>query len=696
MDTEPALLPSEETDPTPLPPSAEEPAAVPQTGTGSSSVSVGDGYVVFADLPLPEFDTPGARAFAAEDRQESDAAIYALVGSEHYPPRGNLLNYLVGNEISGLVTLIDYEVAYWPPASRHVIIYFLLRPGPRLFHKDIRHPPVGEHDMAEMVVGPLVSAISNIADRSFTHRGVTADNVYWADANKRHAVLGEGFTTPPGLRHSALYETLTRCMAHPAGRGDGEIADDLYALGVTIALLGLGKNPLAHLDERSIIDLKLTKGSFQSIVGAERIPLTLLTPVRGLLVDDPLDRWGLTEIRGWVDGRRGGPLQTRQERKAARAQSFAGGDYYTRRSLADAMSRNWVQALAPIREGHVDIWLRRGLSDNDRAKKLGDAARSASYSSMDKRAGEDIMIARSLMVLDPEGPVRYKDFSCMIDGFGGMLAHEMTLGDGPRSWAETITRDVSRGWFEYQENFNQVFASLPEVHKTMKYYLSQDGPGYGVERCLYTLNPMMHCLSPLVEKECVISLSRLLPALDRAAQRIDQKKWPMDRHIAAFIAARASDDVEAQLAALEDTDDAVEHSRAIISLLAVVQWNEGPEMVNDLCAWVGEKMGPTVRVFHSTERRERVEREIPRLKKKGSLIDLYNLISDEDERRLDQQEFDQAIDEYSSAESEIFDLDSSTASRMELAEFLGHQVAAVACNMIAVITVASLLMIHMW
>ena len=179
MDTEPALLPSEETDPPPLPPSAEEPAAVPQTGTGSSSVSVGDGYVVFADLPLPEFDTPGARAFAAEDRQESDAAIYALVGSEHYPPRGNLLNYLVGNEISGLVTLIDYEVAYWPPASRHVIIYFLLRPGPRLFHKDIRHPPIGEHDMAEMVVGPLVSAISNIAEQFHPSRG-----------DRRQCVLG--------------------------------------------------------------------------------------------------------------------------------------------------------------------------------------------------------------------------------------------------------------------------------------------------------------------------------------------------------------------------------------------------------------------------------------------------------------------------------------------------------------------------
>ncbi len=61
-------------------------------------------------------------------------------------------------------------------------------------------------------------------------------------------------------------------MCHPAGRGDGSIADDVYALGVLLLTLALGRLPLAELDDTAILRRKLEQGSHGALVGDERLP----------------------------------------------------------------------------------------------------------------------------------------------------------------------------------------------------------------------------------------------------------------------------------------------------------------------------------------------------------------------------------------------------------------------------------------
>lgn len=82
--------------------------------------------------------------------------------------------------------------------------------------------------------------------------------------------------------------------------------------------------------------------------------------------------------------------------------------------------------------------------------------------------------------------------------------------------------------------------------------------------------------------------------------------------------------------------------------------------------------------------------------KRGNLVELYNLINDEQERRKDQSEFVEAVAEYSEAESEVFDLESSGPARMELAEKVGQQAAAFASTMIALLTVSALFLMHIF
>ncbi|KXJ56876.1 MAG: hypothetical protein AXW12_07300 [Thalassospira sp. Nap_22] len=682
-------------------PAPEEPEEAPELdgvaiNAGGKSVEIGN-FRVFLDLRMPEFDMGHCKAYSADNLRREEGSAFALVTDPVLPTRHDHLTFLAGMHMAGQIDLIDYETAYWPPIGRKTMVLFYEKPaGGKVVAREHKKLAIDEHDIATVVVEPLMNAMQAFSEKGLAHRNIRADNLFFADPMREKVVLGDCASGPPGYDQPAVYETTARMSADPAGRGSGNATDDFYALGMTLAELGIGRQPLKKLNDQEIIELKLAKGSFQAIASHEKLPLVLIEPVRGLLCDDPEERWGLAELNAWLDGRRTKPVQANTEKRAARSQNLAGRDYYTVRSLAQGIAKNWVTALGPLRDSTVEVWLRRGLGDNDRAKALSDAMRQLQWAGTDKRSAEDVLVARSILILDPAGPIRFKGFSSMVDGLGFMLSYDVQHGKGPQRFADVIVRDIPSFWFGRQMGYSPEVQRQQQLYKNLRYYIQQQSAGYGYERCLYATVRNQHCLSPLVEEEYVVEIADLLPALEKAAETASEESWPVDRHIAAFIAARLEDDVEGQLLAMQNPSDEVEYSRAIISMLAIVQWRHGPDNLQNLSHWVARLMEPAIKVFHSKARRERVETEIPKLAKRGNLVELYNLINDEQERRKDQSEFVEAVAEYSEAESEVFDLESSGPARMELAEKVGQQAAAFASTMIALLTVSALFLMHIF
>lgn len=667
-----------------------------EIGTGGKSLEIGN-FRVFTDLRLPEFDMGHCKAYAADSLSRSDGRVFALVTDPVLPTRYDLLRFLAGVHIGGQIDLLDHDVTYWPPFGRKTMVLFYEKPkGGRVIIASGKNRSIDEQDIASVVVEPLMNVLQALSEKGLTHRSIRATNLFFADAAGGAVILGDCASGPPGFDQPLVYETAARMASEPAGRGVGTLADDLYAFGMTLAELGIGRRPLVNMSDQEIMDIKLSKGSFQAVASQEKLPLVLIEPVRGLLSDNADERWGFSELHAWLDGRRTKPQQGNTEKRAARSQNISGKDYYTVRSLAQGVSKNWVNALAPLRDGSVEIWLRRGLGDNDRAKALSDAMRQLQWGGSDKRAAEDVLIARSIIILDPKGPIRFKGFSAMIDGLGNMLSYDVQHGRGPQRFSDVVAREIPSFWFGRQEGFNPDIHKLQQVYKNLRYYVQQKSAGYGYERCLYSMVRNQHCLSPMIEKEYVVDIGQLLPALEKFAENAADESWPVDRHIAAFIASRLEDDVEGQLMAMQNPSDEVEYSRAIISMLAIVQWRHGPDNLQNLSHWVARLMEPAVKVFHSKARRERIETEIPKLAKRGNLVELYNLINDEQERRKDQSEFVEAVAEYSEAESEVFDLESSGSARLEMAETVGQQAAAFASTMIALLTVSALFLMHMF
>ena len=92
--------------------------------------------------------------------------------------------------------------------------------------------------------------------------------------------------------------------------------------------------------------------------------------LRGLLNDDPKERWMVSDLMYWSHGRRQNPKPQAIPRKANRPFVFDGNEYQTTRDLAHAFVNNWDAAITPIKDGSLNIWLRRGFSDEEKADRF--------------------------------------------------------------------------------------------------------------------------------------------------------------------------------------------------------------------------------------------------------------------------------------------------------------------------------------
>ncbi len=677
-------------------PVAQEPP-VPTGGVPSLPVLLHDRFQIYPGRPLPDLSTPSASAFVAEDRRDIGRRLCAFVCTPGLPSRTGAAARLRGSRVRNLLPLVEFDTVDWPPMGQRSMVMVYERPlGGKL--EDM----VGSEDLAarghniqQRVIEPLANALQEVAAHKAPHRAIRPDNIFLMDEEKQIVVLGECLTAPPGFDQPLVFETIENALADPSGRAEGNLADDMYAFGVTLVIYLLGKNPVAHLSDDQLIYAKVEKGTYSTLCSGGRIPLTLLELLRGLLSDDPTERWGISELALWIDGRRMTPIQSRAASRPETRFSFAGHDHITTRTLAHAFSRNVSDAARILKEGQLDPWLRRSLV----MKELADAVAAATASAFDEdgitRGGNELLVSKVCMLLDPEAPIRYLGYAFFPDAFGPSLAVELLRQNTTKVGAEILDRNIVGAWFEVHNTIGSMNPAQERTFHDLRAFLINKDPGYGIERCLYELNPSYPCQSTFVVQDYVSDADEVLAALDEAANRVDTKLSPMDRHIAAFIAAHFESDIENHLRALGDSDDA-KNIMGMLSLLSAVQWRLGPDALFGLSSWVGGLLGPAINSYHSRTVRGDIEREIPRLVRQGSLPGLFDLIDNAEQRRQDRVGYDAASAEFVAAEAEIQDIEGSDSSRTESAERIGQQSAAMTSIVITLIFVTVVFLNEIW
>jgi len=645
-------------------------------------VRLGERFDIYSDRPLPELRSPNAAGFVAADRDRAIASIFGIVCDADLPPRHEVLTALHGLRAEALMLPQEWGVVDWPPTGRRHFAIVFDRPGGSRLTSSPTQPiePMSEDAILHHVLPPLVSSLKELFAAGLTHRAIRPNNFFFRDAQRRALLLGECVSAPPAALQPVACEPAESGMANPTGRGNGTAADDLYALGATLLFLLCGRYPAAGLSDDQLVAEKLARGSYAALLGADRLNGRLVELLRGLLADDHRERWSILDVEAWLGGRRQSLRQTVMAKRAARPFEFAGGAYYTARAIGFAFARDPVAALRALKGPDFEVWMQRSLCDEDRSRMVGVAlaeGQDAGVAGHDER-----LVARLCAALDPQAPVRYKSFAAAVDGFGSALVAAVRGRGSVQHIAEAMGGRLPQFWFSAQSSLKPEQVPVLKSFERLRLNLEDRRAGFGIERILYEMNPKLHCLSPAVEADYVLGVSDVMAALERESQKRTGDDFQIDRHLAAFIAARhhalGGDWHDAVAAA-----DAAQRTLGTVYVLTRLQAINGPAVVPALAQRVARQLPAVIDRYHNRARRARMTAELPKVVAKGSFADLLSLVDNVNDRVHDLQGFQLAQREYTAIEREFDGLRLDEPRLPERAVQLGQRYAATSASFLA-------------
>ncbi len=640
----------------------------------ASGVRLKDRFQIWPDAPLDAYDSPSARAYAATDLVSGNEGFFALVSDGELLCRDDVMQTLHDVRAGTLMRLAESDHVWWPRDKHRRRVMIFERPGGARVMDDLAHPiqPMNEQQAIRVLSGAL-SGLSYLSMIGVVHRAIRPTNLFFTDNTRQSIMLGECVSAPPAYFQPALFETIESAMTHRAARGHGMRGDDIYSLGVTILYLLLGRHPAPQLSDKELLAAKLAQGSFTTLVARAPIPTGMREALRGMLQDDPVHRWDLGDLQAWVSERRLKPAQIVHNDRAQRPFGFEGQNYYTCRSLAHALAQNWRSGAMGDRKVELASWIERSLGDQRRREAV-ERAFDNRFSGGETGA-RAMLNARLVQALDPDGPLRYKSLAVTADGLGSHLSTHFSDAAVLQEFSELLRGGLPIFWLDLLPKSDREANTLLLTFRKLNNFLRDPRPGFGYERCLYELNPGQHCLSPLVEREGVVAIEELLPALEKIAKGMSEG-LPFDRHLAAFIAAREQGDLSQALAMIGNRAQPMEAAMGLLSLFAALQWRHGPESLPELTRLVMASADPLLGNYHHRNARKRAEAELPRVLQLGSIVGLYNFLLNGDLRKQDDAGFAEAAAAYHKAEAEIAFLESGGASNPGRARELGYRIAA--------------------
>ena len=636
---------------------------------GTQSTLIGGQYVVDLGRTLPDAGG-GLPAYAASSRRSDALTLMALPVHRHAPARPRAMQALASG-IDGLLTPLAQGAG--PPIDGAACWYIISHAptGPSLA-ASLR--PWTEAMVIEQVMRPIALILDQLQTRGLTHRGIRANNVFNA-APHRPVLLGGAWSAPPAMHQPAVYETPYTAVCHPSARGDGQIADDVYALGVLLVTLLLGRQPMDGLDERTILLRKQELGDFAAIVGNERLPPVLNDIIRAMLAEDPDHRPPPSLLRD--------PAAARARRIAARPASHAQRSFklgeltvWNTKSLGLAMILEHQDATAALLTGTLMYWLRRGLGDSMLAVKLEELVRQHALDvSSDKAIAQAVLLMRAVADVDELAPMCWRGLALLPDGLGPAIAtSEETETDLHTKCREIVLTEAEGIWALMRDRRMDEAPRRMEARQR-RAILQIRGPAGGMPRLCYTLNPQMPCVSPLLTGRWIAQVNELPAALDAIAIATPAVEL-IEPHIAAFIAARSERQLDQEVKGLILDGDPVIRSLATLRLLAEMQARYHPAPLTGLTGWVAARARPLIEHWQNRERRTEVEEKVKSLGLAGLLRPLLTLLEDPADHAADNEGLRSAMDDLARVDGELRRIAAGGSGRATLAARLGGEISA--------------------
>ncbi len=662
-----------------------------------SNIAVLSGEMeILVDKRIPHLDRGPSLAYATRASGQSHEGCFALVCENHLVPRSADAGKFSGIMSSGLINLVASGVVYWPPAQeeRYVFVYESVSAKPIM--KNIEEGGLGWKQDAVMnsIVVPMINVLMDLRDVDMVHGAINPMNIFGAGSKDGvdRVMLGECLSTPTSYLQPAMFEPIERAMVDPIAKGPGTSEDDIYAFGVTLVMILRSKDPLAGMSDEDVIRQKIELGSYVSLTGKDRFTGSILELLRGLLYDDRVQRWTLDEVESWLDGQRLSPKQSAKKQKASRPIHFNGERYFRSVLLAMDLEADQSEAMQMIDDGTLEQWISRSLEDNLAGGRLEKALEEARE---DGRGPGywDRLLPRVSVALDVDAPIRFKGMRINPEGFAGALAETYMLKKDLMPFVDIINQQLIMFWLGVQQEGRFDVGNLTSRFDSCRAFLRQNTMGYGVERCLYFLNPECRCISEKLEGYYVRNPEDIMYAFEDIAEKPNRPDLFIDRHIAAFLSVKDRRMIDPFFVEL----GAEEYHRKIlgnIKTLATIQKRSRMEMFPGIAGWIVDILEPVYEHYHDRELQVSIRKKIEKMKEEGDLVKMITLLDKNDIKQRDFLNFRKAMEEYRALGEENLELRKKMENPEIFGKETGQEIAAIVSGVLAGIIILSFAFMH--
>ena len=606
---------------------------------------------------LNVLDSYYARAYRTTRLLDNDNHFYCMVCSDSSPPRLSQITQLQEMQSQNIILPLGWDIIRDVTGQEYPVILFALpRSQPLLADLMGSFQPQAPIACVQSFLQPLLSTINELHSVGITYRALSPNNLFITPSSaQRNYILGQCLTDPPGTMQPTVFETATAGMAHRDFRGKELANNDVYALGVMMLCLMRGSMPMAHMSDIDIIRRKLNLTSFIALTEGVNIPAMLKDPLRGMLNDNPSERWTLDQVFNWVNGN-----QTERKTRNLKARSRMSFHYHyenfeTPNELAVYFADKWDESVEQTINPDIPIWMRHGVSDEMTSNEIREIQNRVGLSSnMTSKydANLHIAFAKMLFLLNPYSPILFQDLRFTLTGFGQLFAkyfrHHNSAQMGQVK--SIIHNELITYWYHHQPTRSTVYSNIIQEVSLARQAMTAERLEFGFERMLYILYPDLPCLSTFFEKEFVFDLATFLDVMENKLKRLEAQEaravFQIDRHMIGYIGSRFHRNISNVLRTASDTNSETHAKKAQIIILSLLQEEFSRRPFPTLCHYACHLLEPVLQGYNNVKLRERIRKRLLKTAKLGWINQLLDVIEDARLMRNDQRNYANAYNEY--------------------------------------------------
>lgn len=604
--------------------------------------------------PLPEYDSKTAKAYNVSDISGEYKKLYALVINHGRVFRMHAIERLKSLRHPNLISLVAAGNVEFSSSAEERFVIVYERPAGQKLSQILASKTIDLNDyfIVNNIISPLISIINELAELNLPHGSINLDKIYFLN----EPVLGDMLSEPCGYSQPFYCEPIERMMCLPAGKGEGSPAQDYYAMAVVVMALQFGLGHFSGMTQNGLIKTIVREGAYFALLRNKDTSLMMDEFYRGTIGQDVLHRWNYRYLKSWVDGRRSSAVVLRNNNEVLKPFEYTTGGIEiaanSRAELAHSFYMHWDHMPDILRGGSLNSWMVINLRNKELVSEINHISKTVSSLDHSQSAQIAEQCMRFILLLDPQGPIRFGTLVFHLDGLAALCA-ELYLTQSEKElsfFTRFIELDMARFWRSLQnpdipltQNITEVLNKLDKLRLLVR----NSALGFGVERLLYELNPQLSCQSPLFANNNITSLKNLLLRLDQLAPNFYAQQDPIDKHIAAYIGQKLSLQGEIKLHELTAMAS-LATNRSIIALrfLAKAQSKAGSIKLPGLSHWLGSRILPSLNIIRSKTLRGRLKNALLQKSQSGALPMLEDLIIEESYSRADKNGYQRARQSY--------------------------------------------------